>query len=79
MINYSDFHSGFRYDQAINSTMWPEFGCQEEKYPECTICGKTMKFLFQSDGTGLANFGCGTGIISICPEHAHILGFTCQC
>ena len=60
---------------------WP-FWVQDVEYPDCPECGRRMRLVFQVDSNDNLpyDFGdVGTGHITQCPEHKHVLAFGWAC
>ncbi len=60
---------------------WP-YWVQDVEYPDCPVCGRTMRLVFQVDSNDHLpyDFGdVGTGHITQCPEHKHVLAFGWAC
>lgn len=60
---------------------WPQW-VQGAEYPSCPHCGERMEMLLQVDseeGVALMFGDLGTGHITQCPKHPHVLGFGWAC
>src|SRR5215204_5793111 len=60
---------------------WP-YWVQDVEYPDCPECGRKMRLVFQlgSNDNLPYDFGdVGTGHITQCPEHKHVLAFGWAC